>query len=70
MPEFWNAYKYSVKPPLTSGIKDESNQTCLNRIKGDFAIVEVVFSSPFALEFKQDIRLSMTDKISNIGKLI
>lgn len=41
---------------------------CETRLGHDIAVVEVVIKSAFVFKYKQNIRLTLSDKISNIGK--
>jgi len=49
---------------LTKSFKDVS---CEERLAKDIAVVDVFINSAFAIKYKQTVRLTLSDKISNIG---
>jgi len=44
-----------------------SRSNCQQRITQDIALVEITFSNQFVTKMQQNVRVTFTDKISNIG---
>ena len=67
---FRNMIKLATDKATSDILKEEIDNLCLNRMTNDVAIVQIQFSTPFVTQMKLDVRLSLADKVSNIGEMV
>ena len=67
---FRNMIKLATDKATSDILKEEIDNLCVNRMTNDVAIVQIQFSTPFVTQMKLDVRLSLADKVSNIGEMV
>jgi len=67
MTPFWDMKNLLTGKKSQSQLDQEKDSVCSDRMSQDIAIIDIMFSNQFVTKMKQNVRVSFTDKISNIG---